>query len=347
MRVELRTSEIRPTEWAMLAAATADFAVSDRWLETMGPLLPGEPRWLVAYVDGRPEVGLYTRLLKSAPAEPRYDIAAILRGEIPSPGPRSPLPSAPDATSLYPAVLALQPGYTCIPAGPGATDPVVLGHTVQAVHAWAEQQGARSMSYLYVPERQQILHSTLEEVGAQPVQLYPTCVMPLDFGDIAGYLAQLSRERRRDLRRLLRRMEESGAQLREEDLGEVRDAVLELRMGLLRKYNSAGDRAAQAATLDRMIRHYPPEDRVVTTVRQGDRIIGFSLSLRHGNTLRALWCGQRPEAYGTYFVMLFYGLVAAALRRGCTSIDYGTLKWQEKVSFGCRLEQLAGHTCLL
>ncbi|WP_330257105.1 GNAT family N-acetyltransferase [Nocardia sp. NBC_00565] len=345
--MKLRTSEIRPQAWAEVNAATTDYAVSDRWLETMGPLLPGEPRWMISEVDGRPGVGLHTRFLKSPPAEPRYDIAAILRGEIPSLEPRSVPPSAPDTASLYPSVLAVLPGYTCVAAGPGATDPIVLGHTLRAVHDWAERQGARSISFLYVPERQHILRRALEEFGARPVPLYPTCVMPVDFADIEEYLAQLSRQRRQDLRRLLRRIDENGMRLGEEDLADVRDDVLELRLGSLRKYHATGNRAVQAATLDRVIGHYPPQDRMVTTVRHGERVVGFTLSLRHGDTVRTVWSGRSLDAYGAYFVMVFYGIVAAALRRGCTSIDFGTLKWREKVSFGCTLEQLTGHTWTL
>ncbi|MFF0456631.1 GNAT family N-acetyltransferase [Nocardia africana] len=313
----------------------------------MAPLLPGRPRWLIGYVDGHPQVGLHTRLMTEPPTESRYDIAAILRGDIPSPQPRTIDLRAPAPESLYPAVTALLPGYTCVPAGPGATDPAVLTHTVQALHEWAGRHGARSVSFLYVPERHHLLNATLAECGARPVQLYPTCVMPVDFPDIEGYLAQLPRPRRRDLLRLLRRIDESGMTLGEDDLSEVRDEVLELRLGLLRKYHSADDRGAQAATLDRIVEQYPAEDRVVTTVRRDGRIAGFTLSLRHGDSLRSLWCGHEPDAYGTYFVMVFHELVAAALRRGVTSIDYGTLKWREKTSFGCRLEQLAGYTWAL
>ncbi|WP_328400014.1 GNAT family N-acetyltransferase [Nocardia sp. NBC_00403] len=342
----LTTSEIRPPEWDSLAASTADFEVSPQWLEAMAPLLPGEPRWLVAHVDGQPQIGLHTRLLKTPPEEPRYDIAAVLRGDIPSLEPRPVLLSkAPDRESLYPAVLALLPGYTCVPAGPGATDPDLLAGTLRAMDTWAGQQGARSVSFLYVPERQKILQRALEEFGARPVQLYPTCVMPVTFGSMEEYLTQLGGGRRAGLRRLLRWLDETGMTLGEEDLSEVREEVLELRMGLLRKYHhSADDRDAQLATIDRIVRNYPPADRALTTLRRGDQMVGFTLGLRHGDTLRGLWSGQLPEARGAYFLLVFYGEVEAALRRGITSLNYGTLQWQEKISFGCRLEQLVGHT---
>lgn len=58
MRVELRGSGNCPPEWATPADATTDFAVTGRWLETMGPLLPGQPHWLIGSVDGSPQVRL-------------------------------------------------------------------------------------------------------------------------------------------------------------------------------------------------------------------------------------------------------------------------------------------------
>ncbi|MFQ6395450.1 GNAT family N-acetyltransferase [Nocardia sp. KC 131] len=243
-------------------------------------------------------------------------------------------------------MLAVLPGYTCVPAGPGATDPILLAETLRANYTWAGKQGARSVTFLYVPEREKIPHRALEDFGARPVQLrYPTCVMPISFGSIDEYLMQLTGKRRTGLRRLLRWIDENGMKLDEEDLSDVREEVLELRMGLLRKYHhSADDKVVQLATLDRIFRNYPPEDRVLLTVRQRNQMVGFTLALRHGDVLRGLWCGQRPAARGAYFLLMFYGRVEAALRRGLTSINYGTLQWQEKTSFGCRLEQLAGHT---
>ncbi|MEV6429735.1 GNAT family N-acetyltransferase [Nocardia sp. NPDC051463] len=342
----LTTSDTRPPEWDSLAASTADFEVSSRWLETMAPLLPGEPRWLIAHAGGRAQIGLHLRFARTPPAEPRYDIAAILRGDIPSLDQRPILLSkTPGVESLYPAVLAVLPGYTCIPAGPGATDPALLAATLRATDAWARQQGARSVSFLYVPEREKILRRALEEFGARPVQLFPTCVMPVTFDSMDEYLMRLGRSRRAGLRRLLRWVDETGMTLGEQDLSEVREEVLELRMSLLRRYHhSADDQDAQLATIDRIVRNYPPEDRALTTLRRGDQIIGFTLGLRHGDMLRGLWSGQLPEARGAYFLLVFYGEVEAALRRGLTSINYGTLQWQEKTSFGCRLEQLVGHT---
>ncbi|WP_331723041.1 GNAT family N-acetyltransferase [Nocardia sp. NBC_00511] len=54
-----------------------------------------------------------------------------------------------------------------------------------------------------------------------------------------------------------------------------------------------------------MLAHYRPDDIVVTTVRSADQVIAFTLALRHGDTLRQVWCGQTPEASGAYFVMNF------------------------------------------
>ncbi|MGO4614007.1 GNAT family N-acetyltransferase [Nocardia sp. 2YAB30] len=345
MYVELTASNVRPPEWSVLEATTAEYAVSSRWLDTMGPLLPGELHWLVAHVDGLPQVGMCARFLSAPPYESRYDIAAILRGEIPSFRPRETTWPVPNVESLYPAVSVVLPGYTCVPAGPGAQDPILLRDTVSAVRAWAAECGARSVSFLYVPERQHVLRRCLTELGATHVPLYPTCVLSIDAaGGIDGYLARLPRERQKGLRRLLRRLEEGGMTLGEADLDEVRDDVLDLRLGLLRKYNSTADRAVERTAVDRMIRNYPPEDRVVTTIRSEDRVVAFNLSLRHGATLRSIWNGQRPEVNGGYYLTVYYGQVAAALRRGIATIDYGTLRWQDKTEFGCHLEDLSGFT---
>lgn len=202
----------------------------------------------------------------------------------------------PDTGPLYPSVLAMLPGYSCAPAGSDGRDPALLRDTLHAMDIWAREHGARLVSFLYIPDRQEPLRRALAEFGAKPVRLYPTCVLPLTFGSVEEYLQRLPRARRQDIRRLLRRLDENGMTVAEADPARARDEILELRLGLLRKYHVDADRDAQAATLDRMLEHYAPEDIVVTAVRQETRTIGFTLGLRHGNTLRQLWCGQRPEA---------------------------------------------------
>ncbi|MEV5652086.1 GNAT family N-acetyltransferase [Nocardia sp. NPDC052254] len=322
----------------------SEYTVSIRWLETMGPLLPGEPRWLVVSVDGRARIGLHARWLESPPPDARFDIAAVLRGDLPSPEPRSTPAVTPDITALYPSVLVTLPGYSCAAAGSGVVDPAILREALIAVDVWAAEHGARSVSFLYIPERQEPLRRALTAFGAEQVQLYPTCVLPMTFGDMDEYLRQLPRPRRKGLGRIQRRLAEKDMTVGEVDLAEVRDDVLDLRLDLLRKYNSAADRATQSAALDRMLTHYRPEDIVVTAVQRAGRVVGFTHGLRNGNTLRQLWCGHLPEAYGAYFVTCFHAQVQAALRRGIERIDYGTLEWGLKTEHGSHLERLAGYT---
>ncbi|MBY8854929.1 GNAT family N-acetyltransferase [Nocardia sp. CA2R105] len=339
----MRATSIRPPEWDDLAAEVSEYTVSIRWLETMGPLLPGEPRWLIASVDGQARVGLHARWLASPPPDARFDIAAVLRGDLPSPEPRTAPAAAPDTAALYPSVLVTLPGYSCAAAGSGAAEPALVRETLTALDAWAASQGARSVSFLYIPERQEPLRRALTEFGATQVELYPTCVLPMTFGSMDEYLLQLRSSRRRDIGRLLRRFAEKNMTVGEVDLAEVRDDVLELRLGQLRKYNSAADRHTQSAALDRMLTHYRSEDIVVTAVQRAGRVVGFAHGLRNGNTLRELWCGHLPEVDGAYFVTLFYTQVRAALQRGIEYIDYGTLEWGLKTNYGLRLEQLAGY----
>lgn len=341
---DLRVTKTCPAEWDTLAAATADFAVSRRWLETMGPLLPGQLHWLTAGASGA-RVGLQLRHLMVPPAESRFDIEAVLRGDIPTPDPCVHTLPRDHTGPLYPTMLAMLPGYACVPAGGGAMNENLMTQVVHAVDRWARGRGARSVAFLYIAERQHVLHQALRNFGAQSVNLHPICVMPINFATLEEYMEQLTSKRRLDLRRLLRRTEQSGLTLGESDLQDSRDQVLELRLGALRKHGHHADRITQAAALDRIIRFYPPEDRVLATVRDGDRIVAFTLALRHDSTLRVLWFGQYPEgSYGAWFVTMFYLVVAAALRRSIARIVYGTMNWREKASFGCLLEPLSGYT---
>ncbi|GAA5104737.1 hypothetical protein GCM10023319_73830 [Nocardia iowensis] len=339
----LAVSNRRPFVWDEWATQATNFAVTPQWLEAIGPVVPGMPHWLIYSVEGVPRLGLHVRLLDAPPGESRYDIEAVLRGDIPTLEPRM-VTAPPDQLSgtCYPAVLAMLPGWTCGAVGPGAAEPDTLAAALEAVNRWAYSVSARSVSFLYIPDSEHALNTALLEFGARPVELYPSCEMALDFTTIDEYRNQLSHGRRQDLRRLRRRIYRAGLVIGAEELAFVRDQVLELRLSFLRKFGLPADRAMQARTLGRILSRYSPEDRVFNTVRQGERIVAFSLSLRHGPMLRAVWWGREPQAYGAYFVLLFDELVEQALRLGVTRIDYGTLNWQDKVSFGCRLVHLQG-----
>lgn len=347
MYFEWSTADSPPADWLPLQTANPYYAVTTRWLKTMGPPMPGAPNWLVAYEYGSPQIGVHARVLHGPPPEPRYDIAAILRGDIPSYGPRPGSSTSQPIEALYPAVAVVLPGYTCAVAGPGAHDPNLLRRTLSVVLDWAVRCDARSISFLYVPERHQVLRRCLTELGAEPGQLFPTCILSLPATDMDEYLGGLPRPSRKGLKRLLRRCAEGGLTLEESDLTQVREEVIDLRLALLRKYGTAANRAVETEAVDRMILHYQPEERVLATIRRQGEVVGFTLSLRHEDTMRAIWTGRRPEVNGSYYLTMFYESVAAALRRGVATIDYGTLKWHEKISYGCRLEHLSRFTWTL
>ncbi|MBB5912764.1 hypothetical protein BJY24_001631 [Nocardia transvalensis] len=337
----MEISHRRPPEWEYLAAGTDDIEVTSRCLDATGSQVPGEPYWLVSRVGGEPVLGLHLRLLDSAPDDPRYDIDAIVRGELPAFDERP--PGSPSDRRLYPAVLAILPNWACIPVGPGAREVNLLVTALEEIDTWARSKGAGSVAFLFVPDGQEALRQALHRFGARQLELYPSCEMVLNFSTLEEYLKLLPSARRKDLRRLQRRLDEGGMHFAEADVASVREQVLEMRIAALRKHGHPIDIRTQAAVLDRIIELYPPADRILHIVRMGERLVAFSLSLRHGSTIRGLWWGQRPEAKGAYFVLLFPRLVETALSLGVSRINYGTFNWQLKVSFGCQLVQLSGH----
>lgn len=223
----------------------------------------------------------------------------------------------------------------------GATD-ADLDRLLDGAEDLAREAGARSVSYLYVDERDQPLRARLAARGYRGHRSGRYAWLPLPPGGLDGYLAGLSAHRARRVLADRRRVAAAGVEVRLEPLSAAElPRLAELEAELFAKHGSPGWQPAQSEEIMRSI-HRVLGDAVVLSVARADgRIRGFGLLLRSG----PVWTAHRAGFdYGfqaghgrlpLYNEVLYHLPIAAAPEHGVTAIHYGIGSTEAKLLRGC------------
>ncbi|WP_380168350.1 peptidogalycan biosysnthesis protein [Jannaschia sp. R86511] len=202
----------------------------------------------------------------------------------------------------------------------------------------AAAQGGRCAFFPHVRDDDP-LTGELAAAGFEPAGVDPYCVFPVGT-TFDGYLAGLSQQRRRGVRRDRREVAESGFELQLRPLSECDvERLAELDVALLRKHgNHHADRAHSLAVLEALA---DGPQVLVSLATRGGVVAGFGamVELRVDGCTR--WFGNRAgfdyDMKGEaplYFEVLFYSPYEWAAQRGVEAIHVGMGSTDAKVSRG-------------
>jgi Uncharacterized protein conserved in bacteria len=333
-----------PTDWASLAG-DGPAAARARWIEFGRSWYPGPYQTLALRdPDGRCAVAMGGTVLPAPGPVPRRDPYHILTGRAAYLGlcadGSQPWPRDVDPAEVHPCLVLMYPNYATFPVGPGASDPEVLRHFVAEVISWAKDQGIRSIALLFMTPRADPLLAELDRSGFGTVMMGERCDLDVTWTDFDGYLRTLPSKRRVEVRRELRTLDDRGLVRSSRSLAADEPELLDLRCGLIAKYDGSADRAAEAAIFDQIREHVAPEDLTVFTVTDGDRLLSFSLYIQDGSEWTAMLTGSAyadPDASYGYFSTIFYQPIAEAANRGIRLISYGYGSLDTKRHRGCHV----------
>lgn len=174
-----------------------------------------------------------------------------------------------------------------------------------------------------------------------------TTVMDVEWSDVDGWLKTLSKSRRGDLRRQVRRLREDNDLVVRFDFG--RDdvdtlAVARLLIAHHLNYNDGRLRYPQPTSsyLDKMIRR--PDVGILTYHNHAGRLLGYGTYMRGGSTdaIFGTWGAVRPEDGGRrhiYFDM-YHRFMEQAIKDGRTRINAGRGMNEIKCDLGFREEPM-------
>jgi hypothetical protein len=326
-----------PPEWTVLARPGPIFA-SPGWLRAMHGRLGGETRTFVVHDRGRPVLAAATTvqclprpgeffdlhhvLISPAPALPYTSASRARRAALAA--------TAPPPVRWQPSLVVMLPGYEC-------------------VQQWADEQGLRTVAYLYVRPDAATLRTALDRDRYDMIPISLTWDMPVDGGGFPGYLARLHRKRRTEARRELARLAESGVSIGPLDPDQTAAAfhrLVDLRCQLVRKYRGTADLATQRLRVRALIDDVCGGDPVIVAATAGPDILGFALFAPWADDWHCLSVGfdyTDPRSRYAYFATAYYGVVPLAAAAGVRRIGYGQGAAHAKSSRGCIATPLSGH----
>lgn len=285
-------------------------------------------------------------VLTAPAAVPRRDAYHILTGRTSHLGlfadDDHPWPADLDPGAVHPCLMLWYPNYAGFPVGSGADDPGALVEFLTELQGWARSEGIASIALLYLTSAAAPMLPALDKVGFGVHPMGERCDMAVTWSDFPGYLGSLSKKYRDEVKRELNRMDERGLTRAVRRLERDEPELLDLRCRLIKKYDGAVDRAAQAAIFDMIREFVAPEDITVFTVSSGDRVLSFSLFIQDGGEWTVMLIGSdydSPDAGYGYFSCMFYQPAELAPARGVNLLAYGYGTLDAKRRRGCQLSR--------
>jgi predicted N-acyltransferase len=164
--------------------------------------------------------------------------------------------------------------------------------------------------------------------------------LPGNFGEYVSRLRARSRSAANQVKRELRHLAASGAEIREiRELTPWADRLHDIADLHYRQLN--GKPFPYARTLfETLPRELGPAVRIFGAFH-GDSLVGFSALLEGGTTMHSFFVGvdrRLTGSDGVYFPVNYYEPIRAGIAAGLAAIDFGRMSLRAKLRRGCRLE---------
>ena len=250
-----------------------------------------------------------------------------------------------DPWALYPGLSSVAPGFmggVCL--SPELTTPQARNEAatgaLKALEAEAAASGCALAALLYVPDDPASpLPAAARELGWKSAVIAGESRLEVRWSSFDEYLASRSRDRRQSIRAEIRSFAQRGLRI---DVGGA-EALDDSLAPLHAQWRSKYGRAVAPADLVRqyaLARRHLADSIQVFLARRGDRTVAFSLFYEHAGVLysRALGFDYAETARDfTYFNLLFYEPIKAAIEQGLYLIHYSLESYETKVRRGCRV----------
>ncbi|MFF3978149.1 GNAT family N-acetyltransferase [Streptomyces sp. NPDC001828] len=203
----------------------------------------------------------------------------------------------------------------------------------------AAQLGCRSTALLYVgePEAEDV-DASATRAGYHAALLGADAVHQLNADDWESYVAGLSSRRRRQLRKEVGQFEQDGFRaVATVGPAALDDTVIDLQVAHREKYGLPGGYERVRRDFDALREEVGTSCVVLGAVHE-DRMLGFALYLRAGDSLFLRTVGFAPEAAGCYLALTYHESTRWALANGIRRIHYGLATYEAKFQRGCELQ---------
>ncbi|HEY6539248.1 MAG TPA: GNAT family N-acetyltransferase [Candidatus Dormibacteraeota bacterium] len=225
--------------------------------------------------------------------------------------------------------------------------PALVGRLLRSAAEIADETGAASLGVMWLTSAAAAETARWLRRPEHLVLGGPNCAIEVTWDSFAGYLAQLSSQRRRSARRERERFAQSGLRVEVSDLASCWQELAPLAARLQEKYRHALAPEELARQLEAQARHLNRESRVILC-RRGRRLVAFALFYAWNGALYGRLAGfdyQETPGTDAYFNLAFYLPIQLALDEGLTRLRLGMASWRAKVLRGARLDPAWSLAC--
>ncbi len=227
-------------------------------------------------------------------------------------------------------------------AAPGPRGPATLAAMARALEEKGRERGGEVAILRDVPLEQRERYAALEADGWVPVLGFPRAAMALEHESFEGWLAALKKKRRVAVKRILRKLEQPGVELRQiHRFGPHAERLEALWWQVHRRATSYEHEILNAAWFRELDEALPDRSSILAVLNHGE-IVGWFLLLEGERELFAAHCGldyAHNQRLGTYFA-LYLAALRQAYSQGKQRLDLGITTYAVKHTLGCRSEPL-------
>lgn len=220
----------------------------------------------------------------------------------------------------------------------------VLTDLTKEIDSICKREKILFSSFLFVSEFDEQLLTHLESAGYRKFFWRKSLYLDVCWQNFDDYLKSLEHKVRNRVRREIRSCRENGVTI--EEVSEFRDlsgTFAELFSNLYSKYHEDAQSPFSAAFYDSLSEYATDKTKIFVAKKKGV-IVGFSVSLRHGDILDVFHCGFNYDLLEksdfVYFNLCYYEPIKWAIREGIRKMYYRMTAEDVKYRRGCKPERV-------
>jgi predicted N-acyltransferase len=222
-------------------------------------------------------------------------------------------------------------------------DRTILSLFSKKIDDICKEQKVLFSSFLFVSEFDGLLIKNLESLNYTKFPNIVTFYLDVNWSNFEDYLKSLKLGRRRTVRHEIKKCLENGVTIKEESISEnIAEKLSDLGANVSSKYN-ATEQTRLDPSFFKILQKYATDKAKLFVARKNDKIVGFSLGLKHKGVLDMYMYGcdysSQTNTSFIYFNLGYYEPIKLAINEKVKKIYFRYLNEKAKVARGCKPEQ--------
>jgi hypothetical protein len=219
----------------------------------------------------------------------------------------------------------------------------ILSLLAEKIDTVCKKERALFSSFLFVSEFDELLIDNLQNFGYLKSPGVTNFYLDVRWSNFENYLESFNCERRKKIRREIRKCAENGVTIEEPDFKDLPAYFSELTSNIALKYNKTARPSYYSSLFSKLNEHAKDKIKVFVAKKEND-VVGFSLFLRQGDILNACSTGFEYDALAktdfTYYNLCYYAPIRWAIENGVKTIHYMNVGRKVRLYRGCEPENM-------